>query len=217
MGQLPRSYDLTADFVQFMNDLCDAFYSSTFCAKNKNRLPLSNENQHVHQILTNAIEEINDLKTVRGKVPPCFTGFIQTIRACLMLYKNLNENYNVQYLLTRRLTQDILENTFAIFRQKGGFNDNPTAKTFRLSFRHLFCSNLRKNSSRTNCEDDQYRFIFNISDLASSRSGSEIPPIIDEEKNDYVDLPLNKSVCNDSKKSVELEDCGTIHCRFCVT
>jgi hypothetical protein len=39
-----------------------------------------------------------------------------------------------KYFLTSRLNQDLIENTFSIFRQRGGFNRNPTASTFRTSF-----------------------------------------------------------------------------------
>lgn len=166
--QLPMSYLATSEFIKFMNDLGDSLNSSNLYTKNKNRAPLSPKNGHIKNMLENGLKTLGTLRTVLGKVPPCFEGLFQSITACLMLYDDLNKNYQVKYLLTRRLTQDALENAFAIFRHKGGSNDNPTARSFRLSFRHLFCANLKKNTSSSNCEDDQQEFIFNVQDSSSS-------------------------------------------------
>jgi len=44
-------------------------------------------------------------------------------------------NNNLIFLLTNRLNQDVIENLFSIFRQRGGYNKNPTSKTLRTSFR----------------------------------------------------------------------------------
>lgn len=40
------------------------------------------------------------------------------------LYRNL-QKYNVKYILTHRLNQDVLENLFSQLRSRGGLNDHP--------------------------------------------------------------------------------------------
>jgi len=48
-----------------------------------------------------------------------------------MLYLQ-KKKLQFSYLLTSRLNQDFLENTFALFRQRGGYNPNPTTHNFDL-------------------------------------------------------------------------------------
>lgn len=57
------------------------------------------------------------------------------------------------FLLTNRLNQDVFENLFSIFRQKGGYNKNPTSRTLRTSFRSS-CIYSLCNSKETNCEEN---------------------------------------------------------------
>jgi hypothetical protein len=58
---------------------------------------------------------------------------------------------DIVFLMTNRLNQDALENLFSIFRQKGGYNKNPTARTIRTSIRSNCIFSLC-TSTRTNCE-----------------------------------------------------------------
>lgn len=191
-----------------MNNLSDALNSSNLCVKNRNKVPLSEKNVHIKKILKDALNDISSLKTTSHNVPPCFKGLIQTITACLMLYEDLKQNYKVEYLLTRRLTQDGLENTFAIFRQRGGFNDNPTAKTFRLSFRHLFCANLKKTSRSSNCEDDHLQFIFSVRDVGAS----SFTPLENTDntysESDFQNISDEDLLHTLAKNDVTLEDCA---------
>lgn len=78
--------------------------------------------------------------------PPCVRGFCLTMRSILMLCDHLTVHYGFAYLLTRRINQDPLENTFSIIRSKSGANVNTTARQFQAAFRHLLVSNLFKVS-----------------------------------------------------------------------
>jgi len=53
--------------------------------------------------------------------------------------------------MTNRLNQDKIENLFSIFRQNGGYNKNPTARTIRTSIRSNRIFSLC-TSKGTNCE-----------------------------------------------------------------
>jgi len=44
-----------------------------------------------------------------NKQPPCITGWIANIICLKNLYQDLHENFNFEYLLVGRLTQDCLE------------------------------------------------------------------------------------------------------------
>jgi len=47
-----------------------------------------------------------------GKQPPCITEWRKNISLLKLLFKKLNEFHGIDFLLTRRLTQDCPENVF---------------------------------------------------------------------------------------------------------
>ena len=60
--------------------------------------------------------------------PPCIKGWEMSINALLWLWDELKSLPRVNYLCTRKINQDPLENCFSVIRSKGGFCDNPTPK-----------------------------------------------------------------------------------------
>lgn len=83
-----------------------------------------------------------------------------------MLYKEQKE-IGFPYILTRRLNSDVIENTFSVFRQRGGYNRNPTARTFRTTFRMNVKMCLIKPSDSSNCEPDNDFNLINNEDNAT--------------------------------------------------
>lgn len=63
--------------------------------------------------------------------------------------KRLKEMYNVyvikttylKYILMHKLSQDHLELFFGAIRSKGGFNNNPTAREFKASYKRVLVHN----------------------------------------------------------------------------
>lgn len=82
-----------------------------------------------------------------------------------MIFKELNECYDVDFLLTRRLTQDCLENVFSVLRSKGGNNVNPDASKFNSSMRMLICNHLLTPSKGGNCEIDACKFLTKLHEI----------------------------------------------------
>jgi len=113
------------------------------------------------------------------------------------------------------LNQDVIENTFFVFRQRGGSDKNVTAKTFRVTFKMLSNTKLTKPSILSNCEADDDRNIVidtvvNQEDNTiinnneneekqsdSSLSSFSLSPIIKKEEN-IVKPIVTLSVCSDS-------------------
>ncbi len=62
-----------------------------------------------------------------------------TLASIGQLTHHLYEKFGQEYLLTRRLCQDSLENYFAIIRQRNGFNMNPTCYAFMNSYKATQC------------------------------------------------------------------------------
>lgn len=52
-----------------------------------------------------------------------------------MLNTELKNRYNIQFILTYRLNQDVLENFFGIIRSKGGLHDHPDRQEFKYRLR----------------------------------------------------------------------------------
>jgi len=86
----------------------------------------------------------------------CLNKLQISILSLLNLTIFLNEAYGLEYTLTRRFTQDSLENLFSVFRRES--NENGNLRT--LTFRHVFASVMytsfiqRKLPSKSNCEND---------------------------------------------------------------
>lgn len=142
----------TADFIEFINHLFDCLNSRSLYSQNPFLCALTDSGT-VHNFLKESSQYFTNLQKLRkGKLsqPPCFKGFTQTINGVLQFFKEDKSN-DIVFLMTNRLNQDILENLFSIFRQNGGYNKNPTARTIRTSIRSNSIFSLC-TSKGTNCE-----------------------------------------------------------------
>ena len=167
----------TANFIEFMNNLFDTLNSRIHFSPNPYRCALSKKNPIVNETLEEASKVLTflqkiDFKNGRVSTPPCFTGLVQTINAILQFFEEEQEN-GCEYLMTNRLNQDPLENLFSIYRQKGGYNRNPTARTLRCLFRTNVINSLMTPAEASNCEVDEDN-ILPIGDSAESTSNSEV-------------------------------------------
>ncbi len=74
------------------------------------------------------------LKTLapRPGLLPCQTGLLVSISSLRGLFEDLKVNYNVTYIKTRNLNQDVLESFFSEIRALGRTNDHPTQCDFRV-------------------------------------------------------------------------------------
>jgi hypothetical protein len=146
----------TAGLLKRMDSLFDSFNSHSKFSSKPYKCALTKNSIHI-TFLKEMSEYFKNLKsiTAQGKIsrPPCFNGWRLTISALLALFEDLSTE-GMQYLKTRNLSQDCLENLFGVIRQLGGSNCNPTSDKFRLAFKHVMLSdalNLR-HSGGTNCE-----------------------------------------------------------------
>lgn len=165
----------TAYFIELMNNLFDTLNSRIQFSPNPYKCALSKENPIVKETLEEASNVLTmlqkiDLKTGKISTPPCFTGLIHTINAILQ-FSEEQEN-ECKYLLTNRLNQDALENLFSIYRQKGGYKRNPTARLLRCLFRINVINSLMK-SEASNCEADEDNNL-TISNSAESTGNAKI-------------------------------------------
>lgn len=80
-----------------------------------------------------------------------------------MLHMELKSRYNIEYVLTYRLNQDVLENFFGIIRSKGGLHDHPDRQEFKYRLRsYILGYNEGVLSSNANVEIDNTPDLENI-------------------------------------------------------
>lgn len=213
----------TADFIEFINHLFDCLNSKSLYSHNPYLCALTDLGT-VKQFLIGASLYFTNLqKLKKGKLtqPPCFKGFTQTINGVLQFFEEEKSN-NIVFLMTNRLNQDILENLFSIFRQNGGYNKNPTARTIRTSIRSNCIFSLC-TSKGTNCEATQEDNNPVIIDPVSSLSKTNVnSSTLSSDSDSDTDCNSNLSLCffssdEDSVKTdnidnhVTLEDCSVTY------
>lgn len=86
------------------------------------------------------------------------TGFQTTIRATLTLFDLLQE-YDHDFIATRRLNQDGLENFFGQVRRQSGNCTNPTSRQFGCVYNQLSVLKIIDHCDTFNCEDDGDEFL----------------------------------------------------------
>lgn len=128
----------TLDMIKELNHLLDVLNSKSLFDKNSFKCAISQERPQQLEFLLKTKSWLANLKKVKSKCrqeerPPCFDGLMWTINSIEMIYNQQKElGYN--YLLTNRLTSDVIENTFSVFRQRGGYN-----RYFKYFFNFNFC------------------------------------------------------------------------------
>lgn len=208
----------TADFVQFMNNLFDCLNSRSLYNCNPYKTALTHSG-NVKIFLLESLNYFSNLKKIKnGKIsqPPSFKGFTQTINGILQFFEGKKSN-EIIFVMTNRLNQNVLDNLFSIFRQKGGYNKNPTSRTITTSIRSSCIFSLCSPKG-TNCEDTQETDAnYIITDPVINVHTSSLVNEINETQSDCSDT---ESIISSSSltfpdqneiKKVTLEDCSVTY------
>lgn len=161
-GRKFTNVEPTVEFIETFNDLFDIFNSTTYKQGFKRSLGPENETEIMEFLdktedYIKSLKIYNKVKRTRGKrikiniskklvtQAKCkmgFLGFLIDIQSLKYLYRELvQRNKMMNYMSTYRFSQDHLELFFALIRQHGGHNNNPTTEQFRgiykKALRHL--------------------------------------------------------------------------------
>ena len=156
----------TAEFIEMCDTLCDIFNSSTFSSPKEYRRPISNDSRHMQKLdeICDCLKKLEVLNNRKGN-PLCIQGWVDNISALKLLWSELHDHFDFRYLLTRRITQDCIENIFSIIRAKGGNNVTPDAIKFRSAIRGVMVNQLLCASDDSNCESDAANFLLTHNDV----------------------------------------------------
>lgn len=134
---------VTAEFVQFINDIFDIFnakrltkwgYNIQLCDENKWRPFLDQA-----LVILSSLEYRNGHKLITSIKKTGFLGFYQNIHSLYNLVHQLlrDESTGFKFLLTYKLSQDFIEIFFNAIRSRNGWNTNPTPLQFKHAYRQL--------------------------------------------------------------------------------
>lgn len=94
---------------------------------------------------------------VKGKTQhlPFQTAIMISNKSLKCLYEDLQRRFRVEYILTYRLNQDVLENFFGVIRSKCGLHDHPDPLEFKYRLRsYILGRNEGALSAGGNVEED---------------------------------------------------------------
>lgn len=188
---LPAEAIYTAEFVSDMNNLFDSLNSNTIypslgqkykcCINKKNYL------QYFSNFWNVMLEKISNWgfilrdneNTVKTKMP-FKQGWLNNIRAVKGIWE-VCEKEGFQFLRTRALNQDSIENLFACIRQYGAANTNPTCFQFISALKTSVLNNLILKTKSGNCENDDCSLLDNLRDFLTYQDVLAKPLICDED------------------------------------
>ena len=234
IGGLASSAMGTAQLLFKFNSLFDCVNVSTINSPKELKRAMTTTSSH-QSYLEEASTFIKDLKVFEGNVEvtgriQCLKGWLITIKAILLIWDQLHQNYGFKFLLTRRLNTDPIENFFGSIRQQGGNSDNPTPIQFTRAFRKLFFSSFL-NSSTGNCADDLDNLLAQFAEAKSRKSNvpamaalPKVAPHLEIGTVDYRENEVSENLLKDNpiayvagyllQKCFKLHECST--CREAV-
>lgn len=133
-------------FIKLVNDWFDLFNSSSKKIDNRERMSAygSSEVMKVHNAILNNMSELMRNLRVGGHSSMLMfqKGIIINNQSLPELFLFLKKEYNIEYILTRRLNQDDLERFFGYIRYRGGLYDHPSSLEFKYRLRLSILGNI---------------------------------------------------------------------------
>ena len=194
LGALPPSAVGTAELIANMDNIFDCLNSSSLNSTKIYKKALSEDSAH-HKFIDDMLPFIQSIKVINRESKEdvtnklrCLKGLQLTLNGVLALWDTLHKDYGLDFLLTRRLNQDPLENFFGLIRQQGGNCDNPTPLQFTRAFRKLFVDNFLTPLLSGNCAEDFDAYLVKSHTTKSDTPAAQdqpIPPHSTVEDTDY--------------------------------
>jgi hypothetical protein len=198
----------TATFVEKVDRLFDALNSKYLYSKKPCNRALSDSHVEVLTALEEGYKLFKRVQKIdkKGKLsrPPCFDGILLSINTIRQLFEE-NKHDNYSFLLTGRLNQDPLENLFSVLRQKGGYNRNPTVRTFQAALK----SNMITNLMRPLLEDTgDYNNVATVSSIKYIDTVTENIPNLSSIASETSSSSTDNVT---SVNTVSLEECAVVY------
>lgn len=133
-----------ADFIKLVNDWFDLFNSKMPYTDSRDRMKafgLAKETQL--DILNRMNDTTSNMRAPKKQqMLPFQKGILISNSSLPALFNYLQEKFDIKYILTCCLNQDVIENFFSAIRAKGGLHDHPTALEFKYRLRSYLLGKL---------------------------------------------------------------------------
>lgn len=164
LGVLPASAKPTADFLETIDKLFDCLNSSSVKKTgDKLRYGISQGSEHL-AFLRECLSWVESWKFDGPRQPHTVEAWKVTLKAILLLWDDLFQDFDFRVLLTRWIQQDPLENLFGLLRLKHGCNDNPNVLQFTSGLKHISVGKLVALFSEGNCEQGRSTVLAQMSE-----------------------------------------------------
>lgn len=208
----------TAEFIKSIDKIFDCMNSGSLYGDNPFRSALQLHNEP-YKFIQTFLKDLEEVKFVDEKKKVFFLdGMKLTLKSVLLITDEiLDETTDKFFVMTKSFNQDKLENTFAVLRQKGGNNSNPSVAELNNILARLMSTKIVQSSTSSNCEPTQDSFIQIISNTApdetfsSTISNKSFEDAKEEQLNGidfhdekYADYFLEDSFCNRAEINLEL-------------
>lgn len=133
-----NDWEHTSNFFLLVNDWFDVMNSSGKYGDVESRNAFGVNIDSQIEILDKMSEEMKSMRVQSKKARglyPFQKGIILSCQSLKGLYEMLQKLYKVEYIITRRLNQDVLEHFFGCIRQMSGNFDHPNPVSFKYRLR----------------------------------------------------------------------------------
>ncbi len=172
----PRDVLTTAKFVNVMQHWFSLVNSR--CPTMALSLSNSDKFRESESFLRSVIGLFQSLRVDDGRWKPYQTAVIASTTSILSLAKDLLEKENFGFFLTSRLSQDSLENTFSMIRNK---NPVPTAREFKYNLRAICAAQYLKEKKSSSYEFDDSTYLVNcLGNIEKDKSRNGVDDEVEE-------------------------------------
>lgn len=188
-----HNFQITCEFLELIDSWFDVFNSKLLTNK-FGKEPYGINLQHQNKILNDVTEVMLRMKVGQKKnLLPFQKGFILNNESLKNLFYYLketfsNEAFNVQFILTNRLTQDVIENLFSYIRSMGIGHNHPSALNFQYRLRWYILGKHSGNLlDKRNTEEDGDNPLINFDETGNTMIKFSLPAIRQKNVDDYED------------------------------
>lgn len=207
LGGLPKEAIATSTFVKNMNDIFDVFNSSMRYNGSHRKCAIDGMNDNL-DFLTNMKEWIKSWKVIgTNRQIPSVQGWLMNISALQALWNDVSLKYDLQFLLTRRINQDCLENFFCCIRKAGGNNYTPNVQQLKNAMKNVVCNYMLSDAYNGNCDDDVTPLMSFLNNFHKDHGNDSQPSNIFSENTEC----SNKANANNNDVETTSSECDIEH------
>lgn len=200
-GDLPNDCKQLIEITLLLDNLFDTLNVSTFCIPNgkKYKGPIKKHSPH-HELWRQAKLILKTVKFRYNKTTgnktrlietniPSVINLIKTIEGMETIWNIVSQRYGFDYLLTRNLNQDPVENFFGNIRSYGARNNSPNTIAFEGAYKALLLNNYNSpHSGRANCEEDSNKCLQTLEFFFTEKQDCNTDTSDDPKENNTIEL-----------------------------